>query len=129
MPFSAEAQVATERASQYLTQLCTHLDEKATADGQPRVRVESSDRTATVDFGWGCCAMQASTRVLALRAEAADQQGLDQVTEFVTRHLERYGTADRLRITWRRHGAPAVAPADAGHRLQAMRQFHRRVRH
>ncbi len=128
MSLIAEAEVETEHASRYLAELCEHLNDKAQAHPDLQVHVEWSDTHGTADFGWGRCTMTATASLLSLRAQAADQDGLYQVEEFVTRHLERHRTADAVEVDWRQPGAPAADPGDASHRRDTMRQFHRRAR-
>ena len=128
MPVIAEAEVETERASRYLAELCEHLNNKAQAHPDRRVRVQWSKTHGTADFGWGRCTMQATTNLLSLRADADDQDALHQMEEFVTRHLEKYGATDELKVDWKQPGMPAAGRGDARHRRDTMRQFHRRAR-
>jgi len=128
MPMIAKAEVETEHASRYLVELCQHLDDKAQARSDVPVRVEWSSTKGTADVGWGRCTMQATSSRLEVRAEAADRDPLGALCEFVTRHLEARGATEGLRVEWAGTGLRAVSRGDAGHRREAMREFHRRAR-
>ena len=123
----AEAEVQTEHASRYVTELCEQFSERARAKPELGVRVQRTERGGTVDFGWGRCTMHTDTNILVLRAEAEDQAGLQQVQELVRRHLEKHGEAEALTVRWVQDG-PAAADSHAGQR-DAMRGFHGRMRH
>ena len=128
LELSAQAEVKTEHASRYLVQLCAQLDEKARNQPELDVRVEWSETTAIADFGWARCTMKAGTDALVLRACADDQAGLAQVTELLTRHLEKHGAVEQITVGWQQSGTPA-ADLDARNRRDTMRGFHRRMRH
>jgi hypothetical protein len=123
----AEAEVQTEHASRYVAELCEQFSERARAKPELGVRVERTESKGTVDFGWGRCTMRADTNVLAVRAEADDQAGLQQVQELVRRHLEKHGEAEGLTVHWPQED-PAAADSHTGRR-DAMRGFHGRMRH
>jgi uncharacterized protein len=127
MPLIAEARVETEDASRYLVELCEHLNQKAEAKPELGVRVAWTKGNGTVDFGWGRCAMRADEDSLSLRAEADDDDGLRQVRELISRHLQKHAGDDRLTLTWRQDGT-AIADSHTGRR-DTMRGFHRRMRH
>lgn len=71
--------------------------------------------------------MRAGETALELHAEAADENGLQQVRELITRHLERLAGDGELALTWHHDGAP-ISDSHA-ERRDAMRGFHRRMRH
>src|SRR5919204_1907443 len=98
MSVTADARVQTKDAGRCLAQLCAHLSEKAQRRPELGVRVESSETHGTVDFGWGRCTMRADANALVLRAEADDQEGLEQVEEFIARHLKTHAEAGRLTV-------------------------------
>lgn len=114
MPVIAEARVETEDASRFLGELCRHLSEKAKARPEMQIVVERTETSGTADFGWGRCTMQANPGSLAIRAEANDREGLEQVQEFVTRHLENTATATISRSTGNRPGPPPPIPMKLG---------------
>lgn len=106
----AEAHVETERASPYLVQFCRHANEEAQAHPEMQAHVEWSDDRGAVDFGWGRCTLRADPGVLALSAEAPDEENLQRVEHLVAEHVERFGIGDHLTVTW----AP---PQGAGEQL------------
>ena len=81
MPLIAEAKLETEQASRHLTQFFEHLARRTRSHPDLEVRVEWSDTSGTAEFRWGRCTMDASSDALALRAEAADQEALEQIEE------------------------------------------------
>jgi hypothetical protein len=96
----AEASVATERPSRYLVQLCRHINLVAQRNPQMQAHVEWSDDRGVISFDWGRCTLRALPRVLTLRAEAPDEQGLHRLEQRVAEKLEQVGTRDRLTVTW-----------------------------
>jgi hypothetical protein len=125
---TAEAKIETEDASRYLLELCQHLNDKVAAHPEMQAHVEWSETHGTAHFGWGRCTMKANTDALILRAESDDQDGLEQVQEFVSRHLEKHGAGEQLTVSWHQDGAPAASAVDPSHRRERMREFHRRAR-
>jgi hypothetical protein len=132
---TVEARVETDRPGRYLTQLCQHLSNRGrhlgTARGlrhrpgghqgdQPRpvpaeqVQVEWSDTEGTVRFPGGQCAMRASGGALLLRAEAADNAGLEFIENLIGSHLGRFSRREPLTVTWHPAEAPAAAPPPGG---------------
>ena len=104
----AEAAVTTDRASRYLTQLCQHLEAIAQARAQMPVRVEWGDDTGLITLGAARCALQARAGALILRAEAPDEQSLQQIERRLTDRLEQIGRRDQLTVTWIPHTADDV---------------------
>jgi hypothetical protein len=97
----AEARVETTRSGRYIDQLCQHVSRVAEARPQMQADVEWSDDRGVISFGWGGrCTLRADPRVLSLRAEAPDEEGLRQVLDQVSERLERFGRRDHLRVTW-----------------------------
>jgi hypothetical protein len=123
----AEARVPTEQATRYLGELCRRLDEKARANPDLGVRVAWTETHGTVDLGWARCTVSADASTLTLRAESSDGDGVRQARELIGRHLEEHAGDDELVITWWQDGKP-VTDTYAGRR-DAMRGFHRRMRH
>jgi hypothetical protein len=116
-----EARIQTEDPSRYLVQLCRHADSirhklLQLHPGKPQERpevkhVEWSDTAGTLTLNWGRCIMQAGPDTLTVRAEATNEQELQQIQDLVTRNLERFGRRDRLTVNWQRPQAPgAQAP-------------------
>jgi len=96
----AQARVATERSSRYLVQLCRHLNLVAQKHPQMQAHVEWSDDRGTISFSWGRCTLRADPGVLTLRAEAPDEESLQQLEQRVADRLEQVGRRDRLTVTW-----------------------------
>jgi hypothetical protein len=97
----AEARVATERSSRYLAQLCRHISLVARTHPQMRARAECSDRRGEISFGQARCVVRAEPGALVLRAEAPDEQSLDELQRRVAGRLEQIGRRDRLTVTWK----------------------------
>jgi hypothetical protein len=96
----AEAAVTTNRANRYLEQLCQHLEAIAQARPQMPVRVEWSNDTGLITLGAARCTLQAGTSALILRAEAPDEQSLQQIEGRLAARLEQIGRRDQLTVTW-----------------------------
>ena len=65
-------------------------------------QVEWSDTHGTLDMGWGRCTMQADPGTLTVRAEAANEEGLQRVQGLIARDLERFGRREHLQVNWQR---------------------------
>ncbi|MEU7859275.1 DUF2218 domain-containing protein [Nonomuraea sp. NPDC049141] len=109
------AQIETERASRYLVQFCKHAAAMGRGGGHtPRmhlrgmmarrelqVTAEWSDTDGTVTFvPWGRCTLTAEAGALTLLIEAADEDGLRQIRDVVSRDFERFSQRDPLTVTW-----------------------------
>ena len=105
----SEAAVTTDRARRYLGQLCRHLEAIAQARPQMPVRVEWSDDTGLITLGGARCTLQAGAGALTLRAEAPDEQSLQQIERRLTDRLEQIGRRDQLTVTWNPPTADDVA--------------------
>jgi hypothetical protein len=55
--------------------------------------------------------MHAAPGCLTLRAEAADEESLRRIQEFVTARLEKIGRRDHLTVNWQPADAPGDEPA------------------
>ena len=55
--------------------------------------------------------MRASPGLLAVRAEAADEQSLRRIQDLLTARLQKFGRREQLTVTWRRPEAAAAEPA------------------
>ena len=112
----AEASVKTERPSRYLIQLCQHLSKVGRGNPQMPVRVDWTDDRGEISFDWGRCTLRAQPSVLALRAEAADEDALRVIQDRVADRLERIGSRDALTVAWvapRGTSAPTAETPDA----------------
>ena len=112
---TAEADVQTEHAASYLARLCGHAG-KMGAAGQrlhhrprsharggapPEIRqVECSETEAAVTLNWGQWVMRARPGLLAVRAEAADQENLRRIQDLLTARLQKFGRQERLTMNW-----------------------------
>ncbi len=88
----ASASFQTPNASRYLAMLCTHFNQRATA--------QCDDQTGWVQFPFGRCDMQADASQLHITAAAQDQTHLDQVMQIITNHLERFAFRERPLLDW-----------------------------
>ncbi|MDO3634591.1 DUF2218 domain-containing protein [Mycolicibacterium arseniciresistens] len=115
---TAEATVATSRASRYLTQLCRHADQmrrighRTSRNGDEQMpavleRVEYSSTAGTVRFADGMLHVRASRDTLTLRIEAADEDSLRRLQNGIGRRLRTIGRRDKLALTW---GRPDMQP-------------------
>jgi hypothetical protein len=122
---TAEADIHTERAAGYLARLCGHAGKMgatghrlghrqpshARGDGPPEVRrVECSETEGTVSLNWGQWTMRALPGLLAVRAEAADEQSLRRIQDLLTTRLQKFGRREQLTVTWRRPRAATAEP-------------------
>jgi hypothetical protein len=127
MTLTAETRIETGNADRYLDELCRQLDARSHAKPELGVRVSWTDTEGSIDFGWGRCAIRARETSLHIRAEATDRDALRQVRELITRHLEKLASSNEHPLTWQEDGAP-VSDSHIESR-DAMRSFHRRMRH
>jgi hypothetical protein len=112
---TAEADIRTEHAARYLARLCGHAGKMGTAgrrlghrrpshapgDVAPEVRhVECSGTEGTVRLNWGQWTMRALPGLLAVRAEAADQESLRRIQDLLTARLEKFGQREHLTVDW-----------------------------
>ena len=112
---TAEADIRTEHAATYLARLCGHAGKMGTAgrrlghrrpshargDVAPEVRrVECSGTEGTVSLNWGQWTMRALPGLLAVRAEAADEESLRRIQDLLTARLEKFGRREHLTVDW-----------------------------
>jgi hypothetical protein len=123
---TAEADIRTEHAARYLARLCGHAGKMGTAGqrlghrppshargGTPPevLQVDCSGTAGTVRLNWGRWTMQASPGLLALRAEATDEENLRRIQGMLAARLQKLGRREGLTVNWRR---PEPAAADTG---------------
>jgi hypothetical protein len=89
---SSHATVPTDRAERYVKQLVSHLGRKAGV-----VAVADGHR---LSLSTGSCVVRATVAGIELAAEAETEQALRNVEDVVTRHLQRFGQRDELRVAW-----------------------------
>jgi hypothetical protein len=114
---AAETDIRTEHAARYLARLCGHAGKMSMAghrvghrrpshapgDLPPEVRrVECCETEGTVSLNWGQWIMRAGPGLLAVRAEAADEESLRRIQELLTARLHKLGRRERLTVNWRR---------------------------
>ncbi|MGE0628702.1 MAG: DUF2218 domain-containing protein [Hyphomicrobiaceae bacterium] len=88
----SNARIETERASQYLQQLCKHFSHK--------MPVEFSPEQGRIPFSTGTCRLEAKDGVLTLMAEAEDETQLEHLQGVIDRHLLRFAFRDPPKIRW-----------------------------
>ncbi|MBP2477337.1 hypothetical protein JOF53_006209 [Crossiella equi] len=91
---TAEAAVATERPSRYLTQLCKHFAHKITS-------AEFDEQRGDLVFSAGSCQLTAEEGVLRMVVRAESEENLERMRQVVASHLVRFGTRDELVVEWR----------------------------
>jgi hypothetical protein len=73
----------------------------APGDAPPEVRhVECSGTEGTVSLNWGQWTMRALPGLLAVRAEAADQDSLRRIQDLLTARLQKFGRREHLTVDW-----------------------------
>jgi len=122
---TAEADIQTEHAARYLARLCGHAAKMgpagrrlghrprshAYAGTPPEVRqVDCSGTEGTVLLNWGRWTMRASPSLLAVRAEATNEENLRRIQGLLAARLQKLGWREGLTVTWR----PGPAAADTG---------------
>jgi hypothetical protein len=65
-------------------------------------RVECSGTEGTVSLNWGQWTMRAFPGLLAVRAEAADEESLRRIQDLLTARLQKFGRREHLTVNWRR---------------------------
>jgi hypothetical protein len=126
-----QAQIEIDRPSRYLVQFCKHAAAMGSAGGhsarlhlqgilarrEVQVTAEWTDTAGTVTFTpWGLCALTADGSVLTVCLKAADEEGLAQIRDIVTRDFERFTRRNPVTVSWRRSddpGATLVPPSGA----------------
>ena len=111
MPTS-RAEVRTDRASRYLSQLCSHGSHMSAAlahvlgghgggGDRPQVRrAEWSGSEGFIEFEWGRCIVEATDTGLVLIAEADDDTRLVKIKAGVGARVQRIGRRDGLTVDW-----------------------------
>ncbi|CAG7613550.1 DUF2218 domain-containing protein [Actinacidiphila bryophytorum] len=111
---TAEARIATDRASRYITQLCRHLGQMNRASHRPHdghgqgpgqkmpavQHVDCTDTHGTVRFADGRWTLDATPDALTLRVDADDDAALRRLQDGITTRIEKIGRRDGLRVRW-----------------------------
>ena len=123
---AAEADIRTDHAARYLARLCGHAAkmgqsghrlrhrraDRGRGDGPPEVRrVERRETEAIVTLDRGQWTMRARPGLLAVRAEAADEENLRRIQDLLTTRLENFGRREHLTVTWQTATARARTTA------------------
>lgn len=127
---TSQARVPTERASEYLTRLCLHLQEikgkaghhgmsrhhGSAAGSRPEINLEWSETRAIAQIGPSRCMLQANPGGLTLRAEAPTEEALRQVQALFGGRLEKFGHREQVKVTWQQATTvrQAATPAPEG---------------
>ena len=116
---TAEADIQTEHAARYLERVCGHAGKMGTTrhrlghrppshgpgDGPPEVRdVECSGTAGAVSLDCGRWTMRALPGLLAVRAEAADEDSLQRIQDLLTARLQKFGRREHLTVNWQDTG-------------------------
>ena len=86
------AEVATDKASRYLQQLCKHFAHK--------LPVSFDAQSGQVTFSIGDCRLDADDGLLRLSLTAPDAERLGELQDVVARHLVRFAFREELPIYW-----------------------------
>ncbi|MCH6471561.1 DUF2218 domain-containing protein [Sinomonas terrae] len=108
MPTS-EARIATDRASRYLVQLCSHLGLMGRLQHRPLLhhgggmppevqQVDYTDTSGTVRLLGGTWALEATGDALMLRVDADDDVTLERLQAGIATRLEKIGRRDGLSV-------------------------------
>jgi len=101
---ASTAHVETERPALYLKQLCEHFADPMHRHSGQEFEVSFDENEGLIDFApvvSGTCRLEARREgVLVLEANGADQRSLRRVQRIVTKHVERFGGGDALRVEW-----------------------------
>lgn len=89
---NATATFMTEHAARHMQALCRHFSNKVPA----QVQAERGH----VAFPFGQCDLSADAKCLTFKATAPDRSQLDQVTQVLTSHLERFAFREDPNLTW-----------------------------
>jgi hypothetical protein len=122
---TAEARLATDRASRYLVQLCRHLGQMTRmshrppgghGDGRtpPAVQqVDYADTRGTVRFADGQWTLEATADTLTLRVDAVDEDALQRLQAGIKARIEKIGRRDGLQVHW--HPTESDTPPPTEH--------------
>lgn len=121
------SEIATDRGSRYLAQLCHHAAAMASPKGHRlrahpgrdrpppgdvQLEADWSDTDGVIRFApWGRCTLQATANTLTMRVDARDEDALSRIQDIITNDVQRFGSRERLIVTWRRPATSTDAPA------------------
>jgi hypothetical protein len=87
------ARVVTDQPGRYIKQIVSHLAHR-------RSTRLADDGTGVIVFESGQCTLTAEPGALVVAASGADTEALRHVRDVLSRHLERFGGREGLRVTW-----------------------------
>jgi len=90
--YTATAVVATETPSRYIKQLGSHLGH--------RCEILELGEVTRIVLASGSCDLQATDDAILLSATAPSRENLEQVTDVVGSHLERFAHRSSLTVAW-----------------------------
>ncbi|RVU36947.1 DUF2218 domain-containing protein [Hwanghaeella grinnelliae] len=88
------ADIATEKASRYLQQLCKHFAHK--------IPVSFDAAAGQISFSGGDCRLEADDNRLRLSVTASDAETLAKLQNVAASHLVRFAFREEMQITWQR---------------------------
>ncbi|SEG92785.1 hypothetical protein SAMN05216223_12696 [Actinacidiphila yanglinensis] len=127
---TAEARLATDRASRYLVQLCSHLGRMDRMDHHPHgghgahgghaqdptapavQHVDHTDTHGIVRFADGRWTLHATADTLTLRVDADDEAALSRLRDGISERITRIGRRDGLKAHWHPVAADDRSPAE-----------------
>jgi caffeoyl-CoA O-methyltransferase len=90
---TATAFVVTSRPERYIKQLVSHFGNKVTT--------ELTDEGGRIQFDFGTCDLKVAATGIEMIGTAADAAQLETLKDVVARHLIRFGSNDKLTVSWR----------------------------
>ncbi|WP_122077111.1 DUF2218 domain-containing protein [Pseudophaeobacter sp. EL27] len=90
--FESTAIIETERASNYLQQLCKHFGHK--------VPVHFDPQSGQIELPFGRCELAAEGDRLNLTVKATSQPELTKARDVIASHLERFAFRENPNVVW-----------------------------
>src|SRR5438105_4257601 len=112
---TAEATVATDRASRYLVQLCRHASQIGRTM-PAKIAAEWSESDGTIGVDGATCTMLATPDALLMLAEAYYDDKLLRLKETITKNLTRFSRREPLTVRWQRAGETPIQAPHRGRR-------------
>ncbi len=112
---AATARFATDKASQYLQQLCRHFAHK--------VEARFDETRAEIDFEPGTCVLEAGNDGLALACTTETQQDVQRLIHILEIHLIRFAWREEVILDWHDEaGAPVTLSVEVAGLLATERE-------
>jgi len=86
------ANIKTEQGRRYLRMLCKHFKHKVTAGWD--------EEQGWVEFAMGRCDLSCTADTLLIRCTADNAEDLQQITETVKSHFDRFAQKQQLTLQW-----------------------------